>query len=213
MEQELNVLRTSSNLQANQIRTLELTTTKTNSNSTISASTSNNGILSLPLPGSSMSLNDPIIELTARRCFDEFFSVCQTWAPCISVTEDTFDNLRIRSPILMYAILAISSRFQDNSVFTLYCEEQGLKFIRATLYSNESINLDQLKATVIWNAWLGKSSPPGHSLTLALSLGVDTSLNQLLKSVDLNIELATAAFEKFMPSFRTWCSLYSQDLW
>lgn len=142
-----------------------------------------------------------------------FFAKCSPWAPCICPTNDTFDLLRTRSPLLMFCILAICSRFQDNTHFTTFCETQSLALIRATLYSLEPPTLDDLKATICYNAWLGRSTPPGHSVSLALSLQVPASLPRLLKSIELPIAQATLAFEELMPQVRAWFSLYSQDLW
>lgn len=136
------------------------------------------------------------------------------YAAFISPDTDTYDQLLVRSPLLFYAILAVCSRFQDDTRFMDHCESVGLNLLRNTVYSQEAPSLDDLKGAVVWNSWLGKSTQPSHAVGLAISRGTPGTLVKLLKALNtMSIEDANIAFEENMPEVRTWLSLYSQDLW
>ncbi|ORY91577.1 hypothetical protein BCR35DRAFT_70699 [Leucosporidium creatinivorum] len=160
-----------------------------------------------------ISLDDPAIDELGRAAFDTFWTSMAPWAPYIDPVTDTYQLLRIRSPLLLFCILAITSRFHSNANFTQYCEQQALKHMRNTLYSETLPTLDDLKGTVLYNGWLSRGAPPGHSLTLAAQLELPRTLEKLLSSINKPQNEATKAFDDLMPSVRTWLSLYAQDLW
>ena len=135
------------------------------------------------------------------------------WAPYIDPVIDTYPLLRIRSPLLLFCILAITSRYHSNARFTQFCEQEALQYMRNTLYSDQLPTLDDLKGTILWNGWLSRGAPPGHSLTLAAQLELPRSLEKLLSSINKPQAEATKAFDDLMPSVRTWLSIYAQDLW
>ncbi|GAA5827259.1 hypothetical protein JCM3770_003550, partial [Rhodotorula araucariae] len=69
-----------------------------------------------------------------------------------------------------------------------------------------------LKGSLVWNAWLGKGAPPGHTVTLALQLDLPRSLERLV-AVASEPAAAAAIFEELMPAARIWLTLYAQDIW
>ncbi|KAK4057893.1 hypothetical protein OIO90_001112 [Microbotryomycetes sp. JL221] len=160
-----------------------------------------------------ISLDDPAIEGLARTALDTFWTSLAPWAPYMDPNLDTYDLLRVRSPLLLFCILAITSRYHAQPAFAHYCEQQALSHMRATLYSEVPPTLDDCKGTTLYNAWLSRGSPPGHSLTLAAQLELPQSLGKLLSSVNKPSAEATRAFDKFMPLVRVWLTLYCQDLW
>jgi len=85
--------------------------------------------------------------------------------------------------------------------------------MRLTLYADVPPTLDDLKGTLVWNAWLSRGAPPGHSCTLASQLDLPRSLARLLASMNKSLAESTKAFAELMPLVRAWLSLYAQDLW
>lgn len=160
-----------------------------------------------------VSMEDPVVDALARKSFDSFWIDFAPWAPYISPQTDTFDQLRVRSPLLLFAILAVTSRFKDNPHFSQFTEDRALHLMRGSLYSADPPTLDDLKGTVVFNAWMSRGAPPGHSLSLAFQLDLPRKLDTLIASISLPPDEAAAAFEDLMPSARTWLTLYSQDLW
>lgn len=142
-----------------------------------------------------------------------FWACCAPWAPYISPTTDTFDQLRQRSPLLLFCLLAVSSRFHDNPAFAHFAEQQALTHMRNTLYSTEPPKLADLKGSLLYNAWMSRGAPPGHSVSLALQLELPGSLKKLISALALPMQQAKQAFEAYMPSVRTWLSLYCQEIW
>ncbi|KAK4055569.1 hypothetical protein OIV83_000115 [Microbotryomycetes sp. JL201] len=160
-----------------------------------------------------ISLDDPAIEQLARTAMDTFWTSLAPWAPYMDPNLDTYDLLRVRSPLLLFCTLAITSRYHANPAFAQYCEQQALNHMRATLYAETAPTLDDCKGTTLYNAWLSRGSPPGHSLTLAAQLELPQSLGKLLSSVNKPPAEATKAFDEYMPLVRVWLTLYCQDLW
>lgn len=85
--------------------------------------------------------------------------------------------------------------------------------MRETLYAETPATLDDLKALLVYNAWLGRGAPPGHTVTLALQLELPRCLERLLESISQPPERAAQTFEDLMPAARVWLTLYAQDLW
>lgn len=85
--------------------------------------------------------------------------------------------------------------------------------MRQTLYADKPVTLDDLKALLVFNAWLGRGAPPGHTVTLALQLDLPKCLERLLESITQPPEKAAETFEELMPAARVWLTLYAQDLW
>ncbi|SGY80296.1 BQ5605_C008g05351 [Microbotryum silenes-dioicae] len=158
-----------------------------------------------------LSIDDPMLDRLSRSAFDTFWTHMAPWAPYIDPTIDTYDAVRARSPLLLYCILSIATRFHSNAAWSHQCEQQALKYMRATVYSDIPPTLDDLKGTLLYNAWLSRGAPPGHSCTLASQLDLPRSLERLLSMMDKPD--ANRAFEQLMPTVRTWLSLYAQDLW
>lgn len=162
--------------------------------------------------------DDPMEELhandeLARAAFDTFWLSLAPWAPYIDPVTDTYVLLQQRSRLLLFVILAVTSRFHANAQFAQFAEQQALAHMRATLYSDVPPTLDDLKGSCLYNAWLSRGAPPGHSLSLALQLELPRTLEKLLQSISRPVEEATRAFDELMPSVRTWLCLYAQDLW
>ncbi|KAM0745961.1 hypothetical protein T439DRAFT_146000 [Meredithblackwellia eburnea MCA 4105] len=160
-----------------------------------------------------MSLNDPEVERIAKEAFNAFWLEFAPYAPYMSPTNDTFSSLLTRSPLLLFAILAVTSRFHSDTRFMKWTEEEALRLMRNTLYNPDPPSLDDLKGTVIFNSWLSRGAPPGHSLSLAFQLDLPRKLEILLDAVPLAPEEGAKVFEELMPSVRTWLTLYTQDLW
>lgn len=84
------------------------------------------------------------LTLGARSFWTDF----APWAPYVSPITDTYDQLRQRSPLLLFCILAVTSRFQEDARFSTYCEERALECMRGTLYTPDPPTLDDLKGFV-----------------------------------------------------------------
>ncbi|GAA6019916.1 hypothetical protein JCM10207_003335 [Rhodosporidiobolus poonsookiae] len=152
-------------------------------------------------------------EAQAREAFDLFWEMYSPLAPYIDPATDTFDNLRDRSPLLLACIVSATSRQNEDRDFVDYYRNLALRLIRETLYPDKPPTLDDLKGTVVWNAWLAKGSPPGHSVALALQLDLPKALERLLASIAGPPEAAAKAFNESMPGIRAYLTLYTQDLW
>ncbi|GAA5820321.1 hypothetical protein JCM11251_005573 [Rhodosporidiobolus azoricus] len=155
----------------------------------------------------------PEFEVLEREAFDLFMEMYAPLAPYIDPRQDTYDDLRTRSPLLLHVVVAVASRLHENREFVEYHRSRALKYMRETLYAERPLTLDDLKGTLAWNAWLGKGAPPGHSLSLALQLDLPKALERLLASIAGPAEEATRAFEQHMPGIRSYLTLYAQDLW
>ncbi|GAA5909699.1 hypothetical protein JCM6882_008468 [Rhodosporidiobolus microsporus] len=155
----------------------------------------------------------PRFEDLEREAFDLFFEMYAPLAPYIDPTQDTYDNLRSRSPLLLHVVVAVASRLHENREFVEHHRGKALGLMRETLYAERPLTLDDLKGTLAWNAWLGKGAPPGHSLSLALQLDLPKALERLLASITGPAEEATKAFDRHMPGIRSYLTLYAQDLW
>lgn len=142
-----------------------------------------------------------------------FWSTLAPWAPYMDPELDTYDRLRARSPLLLFCVLAIASRYLNSPHFSQYCESEALRHMRATLYSETPTTLDDCKGTTLYNAWLSRGSPPGHSMTMAAQLELPQKLGKLLAAVNQPPAEATKAFDELMPQVRVWLTLYCQDLW
>ncbi|GAA5961977.1 hypothetical protein JCM21900_001991 [Sporobolomyces salmonicolor] len=163
--------------------------------------------------GSQTPTDRETFDSLAREAFDLFWEKYAPLAPYISPVTDTYDELRTRSPLLMHCIIAVASRFQENREFVESNRNDALRMMRETLYAERHITLDDLKGTLVWNAWLGRGAPPGHSITLALQLDLPKSLEHLLASISKPRDQASASFDELMPAVRVWLTLYAQDLW
>ncbi|ORY83491.1 hypothetical protein BCR35DRAFT_64123 [Leucosporidium creatinivorum] len=151
-------------------------------------------------------------EKFASDAFDLFWEMYAPLAPYIVPTSDRYEEVKDRSPALMHCIVAVASRHSKDTKLVEYNRKQALKLMRETLHSERPVTLDDLKASLVWNAWLGKGTPPGHTVTLALQLDLPRALETLVAAAS-NPETAAAAFEQLMPACRIWLTLYAQDLW
>lgn len=123
-------------------------------------------------------------------------------APYVDPALDTYENLKIRSPLLLNCIVAVASRLNPNRELVDAQRAKTLGLIRETLWAERTLTLDdvrslrslplrtrrltstyslytpvpfplllgQLKGVLVYQAWLGKGLPPGHSVGLALQL-------------------------------------------
>ncbi|GAA6022335.1 hypothetical protein JCM11491_005267 [Sporobolomyces phaffii] len=152
-------------------------------------------------------------EALAREAFDLFWQHYAPLAPYISPTEDRYDEVRTRSPLLTHSIIAVASRFQENREFVESSRSEATRLLRGTLFSDTPLTLDDLKGILLFSAWLGRGAPPGHSVSLALQLDLPRSLERLLASIASPPDHAARAFDELMPAVRIWLTLYAQDLW
>ncbi|GAA5982728.1 hypothetical protein JCM5350_006228 [Sporobolomyces pararoseus] len=152
-------------------------------------------------------------ETMAREAFDLFWQHYAPLAPYISPTEDRYEHVKTRSPLLFHSIIAVASRFQENRDFVESNRAEATRLLRETLFTESPLTLDDLKGMVLYSAWLGRGAPPGHSVSLALQLDLPRSLERLLASIAKPPEEAALAFDQLMPAVRIWLTLYAQDLW
>ncbi|GAA5925347.1 Zn(II)2Cys6 transcription factor [Sporobolomyces koalae] len=169
-------------------------------------------------PGSDTSTTSPervtdTNDALSREAFDLFWQHYAPLAPYISPTEDRYDVVRERSPLLTHCIVAIASRFQANREFVDLNRSEATRLLRETLFTESPVTLDDLKGIVLYSAWLGRGAPPGHSVSLALQLDLPKALERLLASISKPPDEAALAFDRLMPSVRIWLTLYAQDLW
>ncbi|GAA6034013.1 hypothetical protein JCM8097_000649 [Rhodosporidiobolus ruineniae] len=148
-----------------------------------------------------------------REAFDLFWEMYAPLAPYIDSAQDSYDQLQARSPLLLACIVAVASRLNENAEFVAYYRARALQLLRETLYPERTLTIDDLKATLVYNAWLGKGLPPGNAISIALQLDLPRALERLLASLTAPPEEANLAFEKHMPAVRTYLALYSMDLW
>ncbi|GAA5840845.1 hypothetical protein JCM3766R1_000900 [Sporobolomyces carnicolor] len=149
----------------------------------------------------------------AREAFDLFWQHYAPLAPYISPTEDQYDLVRTRSPLLTHSIIAVASRFQEDREFVESNRAEAVRLLRETLFTDTPLSLDDLKGILLFSAWLGRGAPPGHSVSLALQLDLPKSLDRLLASIAHPHDVAANAFDLEMPAVRIWLTLYAQDLW
>ncbi|GAA5893839.1 Zn(II)2Cys6 transcription factor [Sporobolomyces salmoneus] len=152
-------------------------------------------------------------ETMAREAFDLFWQHYAPLAPYISPTEDRYEDVRVRSPLLTHSIVAVASRFQENREFVESNRAEATRLLRETLFTETPLTLDDLKGIVLYSAWLGRGAPPGHSISLALQLDLPKALERLLSSITKPPQEAALAFDQLMPAVRIWLTLYAQDLW
>ena len=108
---------------------------------------------------------------------------------------------------------AVASRHSAEKELVELNRSEALRLMRETLYADKPVTLDDLKALLVFNAWLGRGAPPGHTVTLALQLDLPKCLERLLESITQPPEKAAETFEELMPAVRVWLTLYAQDLW
>ncbi|BGO99688.1 hypothetical protein NBRC10513v2_003916 [Rhodotorula toruloides] len=152
-------------------------------------------------------------ETFARDAFELFWEMYAPLAPYIVPTTDTFGAVRDRSPLLMHAIVAVASRHSLEKHLVDFNRSEALRLMRDTLYGEKPVTIDDLKGMLVWNAWLGKGAPPGHTVTLALQLDLPRALDRLLASISQPQAEAAREFEELMPGVRVWLTLYAADLW
>ncbi|BGP24699.1 hypothetical protein JCM10295v2_003618 [Rhodotorula toruloides] len=152
-------------------------------------------------------------ETFAREAFELFWEMYAPLAPYIVPTTDTFEAVHDRSPLLMHAIVAVASRHSLEKHLVDFNRSEALRLMRDTLYSDKPVTIDDLKGMLVWNAWLGKGAPPGHTVTLALQLDLPRALDRLLASISQPQAEAAREFEELMPGVRVWLTLYAADLW
>ncbi|TNY19703.1 hypothetical protein DMC30DRAFT_290247 [Rhodotorula diobovata] len=148
----------------------------------------------------------------AIKAFDLFWEMYAPLAPYIVPTTDRFEEVKERSPLLMHCIVAVASRHSSDNALVEFNRNEALRLIRETLHAERPVTLDDLKGSLVWNAWLGKGAPPGHTVTLALQLDLPRSLERLVASAS-EPSAAAAVFEQLMPAARIWLTLYAQDIW
>ncbi|BGP48368.1 hypothetical protein JCM10450v2_004240 [Rhodotorula kratochvilovae] len=148
----------------------------------------------------------------ARKAFDLFWEMYAPLAPYIVPNTDRFEEVKERSPLLMHCIVAVAARHSSEKTLVDFNRNEALRLMRETLYAERPVTLDDLKGSLVWNAWLGKGAPPGHTVTLALQLDLPRSLERLVASAS-QPAAAAEIFEQLMPAARIWLTLYAQDIW
>ncbi|GAA5983150.1 hypothetical protein JCM10908_000173 [Rhodotorula pacifica] len=205
LEGELEKLQTSTRSNSSKIARLEERSesgTATNSNASPQDSARSSGMRSIPA-----------FPQFAKDAFEMFWEMYAPLAPYIVKETDDYDVVRHRSPCLMHCIIAVASRHSPEKDLVDLNRSEALRLMRETLYADKSVTLDDLKALLVFNAWLGRGAPPGHTVTLALQLDLPKCLERLLESITQPPEKAAEMFEELMPATRVWLTLYAQDLW
>lgn len=203
LEAELETVRASTRVNTSRIARLErphATTSNTNA--------------SPPERGNSSNVRSaPAFPQFAKDAFEMFWDMYAPLAPYIVKETDDYEVVRQRSPCLMHCIIAVASRHSAEKELVELNRSEALRLMRETLYADKPVTLDDLKALLVFNAWLGRGAPPGHTVTLALQLDLPKCLERLLESITQPPEKAAETFEELMPAVRVWLTLYAQDLW
>ncbi|KAI5475886.1 Zn(2)-C6 transcription factor, partial [Pseudohyphozyma bogoriensis] len=160
-----------------------------------------------------ISLKSPYYARLAHEALETFWKECAVYAPYMIPSEDTYESLSTNSPLLLFAMLAVTSRDHENADFSRYTYNEALKRIQGTLFSDVPPKLDDIRGILIWWGWLSKAVPPAHALGLAIQLDLPESMGRVLSLLLNPGPTFQRDFDVVMPHVRVWLSIYCEDVW
>jgi hypothetical protein len=115
-------------------------------------------------------------EEEGRDLFNAFFKHAHGFIPILDPREDTWEDLRARSPFCVTVILLIALRGREGcsppSELTRRLSEEAEAIAKTTLFSPIS-TLETVQALTLLASWSHSSWRPGcHAMTLAVDMGL-----------------------------------------
>jgi len=152
-------------------------------------------------------------EEEGKELFDAFFQHAHQFIPILDPREDTWEDLRARSPFCITAILLIALRGREGcgppSELTKRCREMTETMAKTTLFSPIS-TLETVQALTLLASWGDSSWRPGcHAMTLAVDMGLFRCLPFLHRTAS-NPNKSKAFIERQRPLIigaRVWLAL------
>ncbi|KAH0829655.1 C6 transcription factor [Fonsecaea pedrosoi] len=154
-------------------------------------------------------------ESQARLLFASYFEGGNPYLPMFDPIVDTFDSIRARSPFCLIAILFIALKQKSGIVHKVTtdlqktvreaCLQEARRQVCDSIF--ESPTLESVQAMTLLAANAEKSwFAIGHAHEMALELGLDSALDELLSAGSLTTD--RAHFHSGSRRARTWLILY-----
>ena len=144
--------------------------------------------------------------MTGSNCF----------LPIFDPALDTFDSLRTRSPFCFSVILAAAARAEDelhaSDSLSQICQNEARRLAAETLFAGVP-QLEDVQAMAILAAFSERTwFAIGHATQMALDLGLQHALPQLLKRINSNDQKARKEDRILIAHARTWLTLLHIEL-
>ena len=144
--------------------------------------------------------------MTGSNCF----------LPIFDPVLDTFDSLRARSPFCFSVILAAAARAEDETVassnLSQICQNEARRLAAETLFIGVP-KLEDVQAMAILAAFSERTwFSIGHATQMALVLGLQHALPQLLKRITSNDLKARKEDRILLSNTRTWLTVLHIEL-
>ncbi|OAL24953.1 hypothetical protein AYO20_10556 [Fonsecaea nubica] len=169
---------------------------------------------------SSVETSDVVLDIfkdesQARLLFASYFEGGNPYLPMFDPVVDTFDSIRARSPFCLIAILFIALKQKSGIVHKVTtdlqktvreaCLQEARRQVCDSIF--ESPTLESVQAMTLLAANAEKSwFAIGHAHEMALELGLDYALDELLSADSLTTD--RAHFHSGSRRARTWLILY-----
>lgn len=126
-----------------------------------------------------------VSEEEGRMLFDLYFEGSNAFLPLFDLCHDNWDSLRLRSPFITSAIIAVGARVRDGGgpvsetqrVATEHARKIGLGTMWTPVARIEAVQASLILAAFSQNGWL----PSGHAVRLGLDMEINHSFTKLLK--------------------------------
>ncbi|KIW25867.1 uncharacterized protein PV07_09003 [Cladophialophora immunda] len=154
-------------------------------------------------------------ESQARLLFASYFEGGNPYIPMFDPIVDTFDSLRTRSPFCLIAILFIALKQTSHILHGAStdlqtkvreaCLQEARRWVFDSIFEHPTLETVQAMTLLAANAeksWLAI----GHAHQMALELGLDCALNELVGEDSLTTDRRN--FHIGSRKARTWCILY-----
>ncbi|KIW44024.1 uncharacterized protein PV06_05067 [Exophiala oligosperma] len=125
-------------------------------------------------------------ESLARDLFNSFITGNNTFLPMLDPLLDTFDSLRVRSPFCFAVVLATAARVKEAANITDHVRQvtqnEARRLAAETLFIGVPV-IEDVQAMTLIAAFSERTwFTIGHAIQMALVLGLQTALQQLLRS-------------------------------
>jgi hypothetical protein len=139
-----------------------------------------------------------------------------TFLPIFDPALDTFDSLRLRSPFCFSVILATAARAEDDTLssgnLSQICQDEARRLAAETLFGGvpqlEDVQAMAILAAFSERTWFAIS----HATQMALVLGLQNALPQLLKRVNSNDHKTRKEDRILIANARTWLTVLHIEL-
>ncbi|WVR05190.1 hypothetical protein IAU60_002202 [Kwoniella sp. DSM 27419] len=128
-----------------------------------------------------------VSEQEGRELMKVFYSGSSNFIPCMDPSTDTWDNLRIRSPWLITAIIFVGARVRDGggppSDVQRIARQHAEKIAAFSLFHSVGTRIEAVQSIILLaafrdNGWL----PGGHAVRMAVDMGINRSFMHLLRT-------------------------------